>query len=216
MAAKTCAEKLAAGTITADGLKPMAIPEPVYTPSQFIAGERYLLRKFNYQGDMLIHITEKAPADVKEMEKLFKGLKVQQKSTPPGKPWTAWIGAADDNVRVFRRTGLNPGMLPTSPGMDPAMNRMITHIMALWVLKLWLELEWLSLEGRRNRQALSRGRNGDGYDEASANKRIEAHSLEKRADECTDTPIAIQNSNTILLNTWSSPSRFSQTILRGL
>ncbi|KAL8907167.1 MAG: hypothetical protein Q9207_001589 [Kuettlingeria erythrocarpa] len=129
MAAKIRVEKLAAGTITADGLELMVIPKPVYSPSQFIAGERYLLRKFNYKGDMLLHIEEKAPADVKEMEKLFKGMKLQQKSTLPGKPWTAWIGAADGDARVFRRTGLNPGILPTSPGMDPAMSRMFTHIL---------------------------------------------------------------------------------------
>ncbi|KAI4205612.1 MAG: hypothetical protein LQ346_001396 [Caloplaca aetnensis] len=129
MTAKTRAEKLAAGTITADGLEPMAIPEPVYTPSQFIAGERHLLRRFNYKGDMLLHIEENAPADVKEMDKLFKGMEVQQKSTPPGKPWTAWIGAVDDDARTFRRTGLNPGMIPTPPGMDPTMGRMFTHIL---------------------------------------------------------------------------------------
>ncbi|KAL8758142.1 MAG: hypothetical protein Q9184_004010, partial [Pyrenodesmia sp. 2 TL-2023] len=98
MAAKTRAEKVAAGTITANGLKPMEIPEPVYTPSQFIAGERYLLRKFNYKGDMLLHIEEKAPANIEKMDKLVKDMAKQRKLTPPGRPWTAWIGAADPDA----------------------------------------------------------------------------------------------------------------------
>ncbi|KAI4145511.1 MAG: hypothetical protein L6R39_003779 [Caloplaca ligustica] len=57
---------------------PLMLPEPVYRPSEYIANERYLLRKLNYNGDMLSQIPEKKPADIERMEKVFKALQAKR------------------------------------------------------------------------------------------------------------------------------------------
>lgn len=107
IAATSLAGKLTAGTITADGLQFTEVPDPSTRRPEYIAGERYLLRKFNYKGDMLPQIEEKKPADIKEMEKMFKNLEVQKNSVPAGEPWCAWVGSEDRNVQTFRRVGVD-------------------------------------------------------------------------------------------------------------
>ncbi|KAL8825682.1 MAG: hypothetical protein Q9170_007701 [Blastenia crenularia] len=118
------ADKLAAGNISVEGLQFMEIPDPIYAPSEYIAGERYLLRKFNYPGDMLPQITESKPTDIAEWEKTFKSLEAQKSSHPAGKPWAVWIGANDKEAQSFRRVGIDFGRVhaqnPNIPDCTPS------------------------------------------------------------------------------------------------
>lgn len=68
------------------------IPPPILTPSELIAGERYLLRHFGYRGDFLDGIAEKAPVDVVEMTKLIKTMESQKANIKPGQFFSAWVG----------------------------------------------------------------------------------------------------------------------------
>lgn len=68
------------------------IPPPVLTPSEFIAGERYLLRHFGYQGDLLDGIEEKAPVNMAEMMKIIKQTESQKARMKPGQFFSSWIG----------------------------------------------------------------------------------------------------------------------------
>ena len=83
--------------ITPDRLeRPILLPEKVVLPSQFIAGERYLLKRQGYTGDMLDGIAESKPADLKKMEKAAKShdkpIAAKQKSLGGGSSMT-WVGA---------------------------------------------------------------------------------------------------------------------------
>lgn len=69
------------------------IPGPIWTPSQFIAGERYVLRQFNYPKDMLQRIDESVPANKKEMDPLVANLKKHNANQKPGQFASAWVGA---------------------------------------------------------------------------------------------------------------------------
>ena len=68
--------------------EPFEVRAPTFSPSEFIADERYVLRKFGYQGDMLDHIKESTKADRKSMDEVFDALQAWSKACkcPP------WVG----------------------------------------------------------------------------------------------------------------------------
>ncbi|KAF6234507.1 hypothetical protein HO173_007132 [Letharia columbiana] len=77
-AAESPKEKTAAGKVKASRLKdePLEHENPIFTTSKFIDGERYLLRKLGYHGDMLEHIHGTKGVDMKEMDKVVKSLEI--------------------------------------------------------------------------------------------------------------------------------------------
>ena len=120
LAASTKSAKNAIGTIySADSLKqlnkPLEVPPPVLKPSEFIAGERYLLRHFRYQGDMLEGIGEKKPVDMKEMRKVIRNMETQKANVKPGKCYSAWVGADDRGVTGHLRAPPGQYMLAIDP-----------------------------------------------------------------------------------------------------
>jgi len=97
LAAKTKSAREAFGIISSSKSlqqldKLVNIPPPILTPSELIAGERYLLRHFGYQGDFLDGIEEKAPVDIEEMRKLIKTMETQKANSKPGQFFSAWVG----------------------------------------------------------------------------------------------------------------------------
>ena len=77
-AAESPEEKTAAGKVKASRLKdePLEHENPIFTTSKFIDGERYLLHKLGYHGDMLEHIHGTKGVDMKEMDKVVKSLEI--------------------------------------------------------------------------------------------------------------------------------------------
>lgn len=71
------------------------IPPPVLKPSEFIAGERYLLRHFGYQGDLLDGIEEKAPVNMAEMTRIIKQTESEKARMKPGQFFSSWIGGGE-------------------------------------------------------------------------------------------------------------------------
>lgn len=121
LAATTKSARAAFGTIYSSKSlqqldKLVNIPPPILTPSEFIAGERYLLRHFCYQGDLLDGIAEKAPVDVVEMRKLIKSMESQKANLKPGKSYSAWIGG---------------GQKPQGQALPDAM-RYLSGLFAAW------------------------------------------------------------------------------------
>ena len=93
LAAKSEEEKSIMGKVTADRLPndPLELDPPIITPSHFIAGERHLLRKFGYQGDMLDHIPATRGVDMKEMDQVMKNFEKQMEKAK-GKQSIIWVG----------------------------------------------------------------------------------------------------------------------------
>ena len=104
--AKTPEKMAAAGIIEASRLRnePLKLEPPVFTQSEFINTERYLLRKAGYQGDMLEHIEGNKPVDMQgaaQAERSAAQLKAQMKSKKAGSSIT-WVGGgyAPENART--------------------------------------------------------------------------------------------------------------------
>ena len=91
-AAKSVKEKTDAGGVKASLLKdePLEHENPIFTTSEPIDGERYLLRKFGYQGDKLEHIQGKKAVDIKEMDKIFVNFEEQKAMTKKDETVRLW------------------------------------------------------------------------------------------------------------------------------
>ena len=65
----------------------ITVPLPPTSPSDTIAGERYVLRKLGYQGDYLPAIKEDRALDSEEMAKLTKEVEKYKATLSPGAPF---------------------------------------------------------------------------------------------------------------------------------
>lgn len=74
--------------------KPLPLPPPIRKGSNYIAGERYLLRHFGYKGSMLPEIEENEPIDMvkvlTDIEVIENEIKEREKVGK--RPTTIWIG----------------------------------------------------------------------------------------------------------------------------
>ncbi|KAL8994244.1 MAG: hypothetical protein Q9188_007120 [Gyalolechia gomerana] len=102
MTATSEAEKLAVGTITADELPPIEAPSPSYLPSESIANERYLLRKFNYKGGLLPQIAGSRPTNTELGEKLFVRLDTERRRIPARDILCIWISSDVNDTHAYR------------------------------------------------------------------------------------------------------------------
>ena len=65
----------------------ITVPLPPTSPSDTIAGERYVLRKLGYQGDYLPAIKEERALDSEEMAKLTQEVEKYKATLSPGAPF---------------------------------------------------------------------------------------------------------------------------------
>ncbi|KAL8937225.1 MAG: hypothetical protein Q9216_004534 [Gyalolechia sp. 2 TL-2023] len=101
IAATSEAEKLAIGTLNADGMTPIEAPAPFYLPCDTVANERYLLRRLNYNGDLLPFILESSPADIEGMEPVFARLDWQRRFVTADRINCLWIGSKPYDSHAF-------------------------------------------------------------------------------------------------------------------
>ena len=87
--------------------EPLGVGPPTFIPSEHIAGERYILRKFGYKGDTLEHIPASKAVDKAEIDEIFAGLQKQQAEFEE----TLWVGgflkadAYNDALESFMAQG---------------------------------------------------------------------------------------------------------------
>lgn len=99
------AQKIAIGSIFSDESlsrlnEPLQLAKPIMNPSEYIAGERYLLRHFLYQGDYLTAIEDKSPVNLEEIAKLMEGMREQKAKLPPGAPFNIDVGRYQDGLHL--------------------------------------------------------------------------------------------------------------------
>ena len=137
--AKTAASKAAAGVIDPSLLpnEPLELEPPAYTKSEFINGERYLLRQWGYQGDMLEHIEGSKPVDMEEMDRVQKDIAQQQVQAKFLKADTSikWIGGGD-KPNKYRPHGVGLTINPITNAMQTMRVRFLAALMAAFALFL--------------------------------------------------------------------------------
>lgn len=67
--------------------EPLTLRTTARISSNSIASERYLLKRLGYEGDLLEHIEESAPANVEAMEMLALQVENQMAHAPDGQAW---------------------------------------------------------------------------------------------------------------------------------
>ena len=144
--ARTAASKAAAGVIDPSRLPngPLELEPPTYTKSEFINEERYLLRQYGYQGDMLEHIEGTKPVDMEEMDRiqrLFSQQMAQAKLQKAGTP-IIWIGGGGkpDNYRLH---GVGLAVNTATNAMQVMRVCILASVMTAFVLFLVLRFtDW--------------------------------------------------------------------------
>lgn len=96
LSSKSSAAKDAIGTIfSRESIKRLdklaSVAPLIHEPSADIAGERYILRHFGYQGDFFDEITESAPADIEKMGEIIHKMEKERADSDPGKACVLWI-----------------------------------------------------------------------------------------------------------------------------
>ena len=81
---------------------PVTLKTPARISSTSIASERYLLKRLGYEGDLLEHIQESAPADVENMERLALQVEKQMAEAPAGQAWGLYVNMIGPTTRWRR------------------------------------------------------------------------------------------------------------------
>ena len=138
-AGKTAASKAAAGAIDPSRLPndPLKLEPPTYTKSEFINGERYLLRQYGYQGDMLEHIEGTKPVDMEEMACVQKDIAQQAAQAKLLQADTSikWIGGGG-KPNTDRPQGVGLAMNRVINPMPTIRVRILAFLMTVFVLFL--------------------------------------------------------------------------------
>lgn len=132
--ARNAASKAAAGVLDPSRLRnePLDLEPPTYSKSEFINGERYLLRQCGYQGDMLEHIEGSKPVDMEEMNRIQRMLDQQMAQAKLQKADTSikWIGGGG-KPNDYRPHGVGSAINPFTNAMRTMLVRILARIFAI-------------------------------------------------------------------------------------